>query len=133
MVYVTGSISTKTGFAPVNEIAETVAIKVCETVITSSPGPISEARSASSRADIPESTPTAYLAPQYWANTSSKTPTSLPRIKSVLSSTPRMASEISFEMPAYCAFRSKKGTFICNVLALESETQIDQWPKNAPP
>ena len=37
--YVSGSISTKTGVAPVNMIELTVALKVWPTVMTSSPGP----------------------------------------------------------------------------------------------
>ena len=46
IVYVCGSMSTKTGVAPVEEIATVVATAVCETVNTSSPGPMSSARSA---------------------------------------------------------------------------------------
>lgn len=40
IVIVRGSMSTNTGVAPVKEIATTVATAACETVITSSPGPL---------------------------------------------------------------------------------------------
>ena len=53
----------KIGFAPVDKIAETVAIAVCDTVMTSSPTPISKLRKANSIPSVPFATPTAYLAP----------------------------------------------------------------------
>ncbi len=58
-LYVSGSISAKTGVAPVAEIASALAMKVKGVVITSSPGPIPKARSTSSMAAVPELTPTA--------------------------------------------------------------------------
>ena len=54
-----GSTSTKTGIAPAASIAATVATAVWETVITSSPGPIFNARKANSIASVPLATPIA--------------------------------------------------------------------------
>ena len=56
-------MSTKTGVAPTAMIARTVAMNVLAGVITSSPGPTSNARSASSIADSPVPTPIAWRAP----------------------------------------------------------------------
>ena len=56
-------MSTKTGLAPTAMIARTVAMKVLAGVITSSPGPTSKARSASSIAASPVPTPMACRAP----------------------------------------------------------------------
>ena len=67
ILYVLSSISMKTGLAPVKLMASTVAIKVLGTVITSSPGPISRARSASQIADVPLETPIANSQSQYFA------------------------------------------------------------------
>jgi hypothetical protein len=58
------SQSTSTGVAPTARMAPTVAMKVLACVMTSSPGPISAARSASSSAESPESVPTASVTPQ---------------------------------------------------------------------
>src|SRR5690606_9977515 len=111
-VYVRGSTSTRTGWAPTYAMASTVAIKVLAAVMTSSPGPMPYARNAISRADVPESTPTAYFTSQYAANASSNRATSLPRMKSVRSSTLRIAWSSSSAIAARCAPRSTKGT--CN-------------------
>ena len=46
-------MSTSTGVAPARPIAATVATAVCATVITSSPGPMCSARSASVSASVP--------------------------------------------------------------------------------
>ncbi len=56
-------MSTNTGVAPTAMIASTVAMKVLAGVMTSSPGPISNARSASSIAASPVPTPIAWRAP----------------------------------------------------------------------
>ena len=63
MLNVAGSMSTKTGVAPRCEIGSAVAMNVCAVVMTSSPGPTPHACSARWRADVPEATPTAPLAP----------------------------------------------------------------------
>ena len=46
-------MSTRTGVAPTRRIALTVALKLNETVITSSPGPIPSAWRIASRATVP--------------------------------------------------------------------------------
>ncbi len=55
------SISTKTGFAPVDTTALAVATKVKEGTSTSSPFLISKAYNAACSAAVPELTATAYL------------------------------------------------------------------------
>ena len=54
-----GSTSTSRGVAPTALTASAVAMKEFDGTITSSPGPISSARSASASASVPEETPTA--------------------------------------------------------------------------
>src|SRR3989344_7387187 len=78
MLYVSGFMSTNTGFAPVKIIAFAVAIKVKGVVITSSPGPIPAAVKATIRALVPLSVATAYLVPQYLAKASSNSATFSP-------------------------------------------------------
>ena len=56
-------MSTNTGVAPTAMMASTVAMNVLAGVITSSPAPTSNARSASSIAASPVPTPMAWLAP----------------------------------------------------------------------
>ncbi len=56
MLYVRGSMSTNTGFAPISAIISAVAKNVNGTVTTSSPGPMSSAISAISRASVPLAT-----------------------------------------------------------------------------
>ena len=48
--------------------------------MTSSPGPMPSARSASDSASVPDDTPTAYALPQYAANSSSKASSSAPNV-----------------------------------------------------
>src|SRR5437870_2355489 len=72
IVQVAGSTSTNTGVAPTPTMAPTVAKKVCETVITSSPGPTPIAFSASSSAVVPLETATQSDASQAAANSASK-------------------------------------------------------------
>ena len=62
-----GSISAKTGFAPVLQIDPTVAKNVKGDVITSSPSPIPNDLSARSSASVPEETPIACFVLQYEA------------------------------------------------------------------
>src|SRR5438270_12208068 len=78
IVQVTGSTSTNTGVAPVYLIAETVAINDIDTVITSSPGPIPAASSATCSALVPVFTATAYFTLCLAANSSSNATTSGP-------------------------------------------------------
>ena len=80
MVNKSSSTSTNTGIAPAHSIADTVAVAVCDTVITSSPGPISSARKAISIASVPFATPTEYLADINSENSSSSFLTFSPRI-----------------------------------------------------
>ena len=56
--------STRTGVAPTRRIALTVALKLNETVITSSPGPIPSAWRIASRATVPLLMRTACFTPQ---------------------------------------------------------------------
>ena len=57
-LYVTGSMSTNTGRAPVRQTAPAVAKKVKVGRMTSSPGPISRPCRASDSASVPEPQPT---------------------------------------------------------------------------
>src|SRR2546422_5620003 len=113
MVCVYGSTSTRTGVAPAWDIASAEAMKLFAAVMTSSPGPMSYARRASSSADVPESTPTAYFASQNAANSSSNRLTSRPRTKSASWITLEVASLISSAIVRYCAARSTNGTCGC--------------------
>jgi len=61
MLYVSGSMSTKTGFAPRRAIEPAVEKKVKGVVITSSPDPMSSAINAERIASVPLETPTANL------------------------------------------------------------------------
>ena len=108
--YVSGSMSTKTGFAPTNAIASAVAIKVFDTVITSSPGPILQARSAKARASVPDELPTPYWHPQYEANECSNACNCGPRKRCMLSRTSSNAAIISGLSAIYCARKSTRGT-----------------------
>ena len=107
MLYVAGSTSTKTGFAPHQLIASAVAMKVSGTVITSSPGPIPSPSRATQRASVPLPTPAANCVPQNAANSFSNWATNGPPAKAVLSSTCWIASAISARIGSYCAFRSR--------------------------
>src|SRR3954471_22730678 len=78
---VSGSTSTKHGRAPTSVTASAVAMNELAGTITSSPGPIRSARSASARASVPEATPTAKRVPHASANSRSKLSTSSPRVK----------------------------------------------------
>src|SRR5690349_11499076 len=108
-------MSANTGVAPAWEIASAEAMKLFAAVMTSSPGPISYARKANSRADVPESTPTANCTSQKRANSSSNKRTSRPRMKSVSRTTLETAASISCAILAYCAARSTNGTCDCGV------------------
>src|SRR6266567_3886929 len=88
----------------------TVAKKVCETVITSSPGPTPIAFNASSSAVVPLDTATHSLASQALANSCSNASVSGPLMKTWLLSTRSIAVWISRSMEAYWAFRSTSGS-----------------------
>src|SRR5665213_1318202 len=103
-------MSTNTGFAPACTIAPAVAKNVNGTVMTSSPGPIPSASSASSSASEPDAHPMACRTPQYSAALASNALTSSPRMKYCESITRSTAAVISFLIPAYCARRSRSGT-----------------------
>src|SRR5260221_14213034 len=75
---VAGSTSVKTGLAPTLLTASAVAKKGFAGTRTSPPGPISETLNASSQPDVPDETPTAYLAPIYEAKDFSKFSTNGP-------------------------------------------------------
>ena len=78
IVHVTGSTSTKTGVAPVYLIADTVAMKVMETVMTSSPALMPAASKATCRALVPVLTATAWRTLCAAANSFSNASTSGP-------------------------------------------------------
>ena len=61
---VSGSTSTNRGVAPAQLTASAVAMNEFVGTITSSPAPISSARSASEIASVPDETPTARSLPQ---------------------------------------------------------------------
>jgi len=63
MLQVSGSMSTKTGFAPNSTMTSAVATKVNGVVMTSSPDLIPSAISEISKASVPEATVTQCLAP----------------------------------------------------------------------
>ena len=64
-------MSTRTGVAPARRITLTVALKLNETVMTSSPGPMPSACSTASWATVPLLIRTAWRTPQYAAQASS--------------------------------------------------------------
>src|SRR5215475_7385393 len=80
MLNVAASTSTKTGVAPTKTATSAVAQKVNDGHNTASPGPISIARSASTRASVPLAQVTTCLTPQNAASSVSKAFTSGPRI-----------------------------------------------------
>ena len=95
-----GSQSTSTGVAPARATASAVAMKVLAGTITSSPGPMPSARSASSNASVPLATPTQCGAPEKAAKAFSNSATSGPRMNAVVSdhaprSRPRTSSATS--------------------------------------
>ena len=104
-----GSMSTKTGRAPVYSIAATVATKVNGTVTTSSPGPTPAASSARWSALDPLLTPMACPTPQAAANSASKANTSSPSTYWPEASTPSTAASMSSLIEWYCAFKSTSG------------------------
>src|SRR3990172_12097273 len=110
-------MSTKTGTAPVRAIASAVAINVWETVMTSSPRPIPEARRARYRASVPEPTPTAKREPQKLAKSCSRAWTFSPRKRCFPSRVRATASWTSPRMGAYCLLRSTNGIFIPALLS----------------
>ncbi len=71
ILYVRGSMSTKTGVAPTMPMASVVATNVNGVVMTSSPGPMSSARSARCSASVPEFRPTPCEPPTYAATSPS--------------------------------------------------------------
>src|SRR5262245_22119497 len=78
MLNVAASTSTKTGVAPTKATTSAVAQKVNDGHNTASPGPISIARSTSTRASVPLAQVTTCLAPQNAASSVSKAFTSGP-------------------------------------------------------
>ncbi len=78
ILYESGSISTNTGFAPSKAITSTVAKKLKGVVITSSPGPISNAISAINNASVPLETAMVCSTPTNSESKVSSSPTSGP-------------------------------------------------------
>ncbi|MBK8940565.1 MAG: hypothetical protein IPM79_23870 [Polyangiaceae bacterium] len=86
-LYVSGSMSAKTGVAPTRRIAPAVAKKDSGVVMTSSPAPSSSAMSETSSASEPDDTPIACSTPSARAASASSFATSSPRMKDALAST----------------------------------------------
>ncbi len=77
-VYVTGSMSAKTGRPPASTTEEAVAMKLNAGTTTSSPGPSPQARSSSTSASVPLLTATQWRAPVHSASAASQFPTCCP-------------------------------------------------------
>ena len=77
---VLSSTSTKRGTAPLAVTASAVAMKLLLGTTTSSPGPTPAALSASSRAEVPDETPTAWSVSHQDAKACSNFSTSSPRV-----------------------------------------------------
>src|SRR5690242_7902568 len=77
--------------------------------MTSSPGPISSASSASTKASVPFATPTVRGTPRYSAASCSKALTFGPRMKTPESSTSAIRSWICGTRRSYCAFTLTRG------------------------
>ncbi len=77
-VYVTGSMSTKTGVAPAIMIVVAEATNENAGVMTSSPGPTPSAVNASRSASVPEATPSAQGTPHRAASSCSSALPSAP-------------------------------------------------------
>jgi hypothetical protein len=88
-------MSAKMGFAPRRATVPAVAKKVNGEVSTSSPGPMPRAISATSRASVPEDTPTAGGRPTNAPSSASRASTSGPMMKFWLSITRVMAASTS--------------------------------------
>jgi hypothetical protein len=92
---VSGSMSQNVGRAPVRAMVPAVAKNVNGVVMTSSPGPISRAMSATSNASVPEETPMPYRHWQYAATLASSSRVAGPRMNAWLAHTFSMAARIS--------------------------------------
>ena len=110
MLKVRGSMSTNTGRAPTLCTAPAVAKNVNGVVTTSSPVPISSARSARRIASVPFAHPTAYFVAESPATAHSSAATGSPRMNDWLSTTCIIASTTLSRIVACCAFRSSRGT-----------------------
>ena len=86
---VSASTSTQTAVAPTWWMAAVVEMSLFGTVMTSSPGPIPRASSATLRAAVPELVPTAWGVPSQAANSVSNSGTSGPQSSSPRSITRR--------------------------------------------
>src|SRR4029077_11665095 len=93
--------STSTGVAPTWWITAIVAMKVCETVMTSSPGPISSASRMRRMPSVQLLTPTASLVPTKAARLLSKSSICWRMMRSPFDSTSCMVSMTSFSMRRY--------------------------------
>ena len=139
IVHVASSTSTSTGVAPVRRIAPTVAMNVCETVMTSSPDPTPSAFRMSSMAVVPFETPIASGASQNAANSSSKALVSAALMNDWRSSTRPIAASISGPIARYCAFRSTSGMVSIAALMVgrlsgpvRHRSRATRWPPRAP-
>jgi hypothetical protein len=101
MLKVSGSMSTKTGRAPVRAMLPAVAKNVNGGQMTSSPGPMPSTMSEQRRASVPLDMATPRLQAEYAARASSSCLTSGPLMYCWLSSTLPTAAWISSRMGVY--------------------------------
>src|ERR1035437_2418188 len=100
-------MSTNSGTPPACDIASVVAINVCGTVTTASPGLTPAAISANLNASVPLPTPTQWRASQNNANAVSNLSTAGPPTKLAVSRTPLNAATNSSLISWCCVTRSK--------------------------
>jgi hypothetical protein len=108
-VYVAGSMSTKTGVAPVIMIVVAEATNENAGVITSSPAPIPSAVKVRLSASVPDATPIAHGTPQTAASSCSSARPSPPSTNWLESSTRAVTASNSALSAACCLVKSMKG------------------------
>ena len=118
MLYVRSSMSTNSGNAPACEIASVVAMNVCGTVTTTSPGFTPLAMRAKRRASVPLLTATEWLTSQNFANADSNSSTMGPPIKLALRKALRKTSVNSCSSSTCGVIRSRKGMRLETLLEL---------------
>src|SRR6185295_12632732 len=129
-----GSMSAKTGRAPVIMIASAEYAAESGAVITSSPGPMPTARSASASASVPVPTPIACAAPDAAANSRSNASSSGPSTNQPRVTTRSIASRTSAASTP--GFKSRNGIMF-RVLAPHHQRvpeleDVDAGPEQAP-
>src|SRR4030095_9521451 len=121
-LYVTGSMSTNTGVAPVSAMVVPEATNENAEVMTSSPAFTPSARRARRSASVPELTPTPCRAPEASASSASSARPSGPMMNHAEVSTRSAAARSSSARAACCRLRSICGTRMA-VLTTRSSSQ----------